>query len=212
MPRISAPTLAEHRSRQRAALLEAARRIVVSDGPQAVTFAAVAARTGLARNSVYEYFDSPQDLLGSLVHEHMTDWTERVTTAVALADGPDAKVLAYVAAGLSHMTDEQPIARLLSEMPMSARHHGPTVELIADMVRPLASALAELGVQNPDATATYLQGAMRAAARRVTAGFAPLDEEIRTVQAFALASTCPHVPDELHRHTATQPAAATQPA
>jgi len=191
MPKISAPTVVEHRARQRAALLDAAKDIALDEGHQAVTFAAVAARSGLARNSVYEYFDSPQDLLGSLVLEHMRDWTAIVSAAINAETTPEDKICAYVRTGLRHMTAEQPLARSLAEMPLPAHYRSPMVELVAGMVGPLSTAVADRGVAEPEATATYLQGAMRAAARRVDAGFAHIDDEVRSVQRFALASTAP---------------------
>ena len=58
MPRISAPTVAQHRMRQRDALLHAATELLVSGGLSAVTPAAVGAAAGLARPSVYQYFSS----------------------------------------------------------------------------------------------------------------------------------------------------------
>ena len=49
MPRITAPTLAEHQARQRDALVEAAVAILATEGVAAATPAAVGARAGLAR-------------------------------------------------------------------------------------------------------------------------------------------------------------------
>lgn len=51
MPKISAPTVAEHRVRQRGALLRAAIELLVDGGVSAVTPAAVSAAAGLARPS-----------------------------------------------------------------------------------------------------------------------------------------------------------------
>jgi AcrR family transcriptional regulator len=191
VPKISAPTLVEHRNRQHAALLDAARQIAMSEGHQAVTFAAVAARAGLARNSVYEYFDSPRDLLGALMLEHMRRWILQVRAAVAAASTPEEKITAYVDAGLRHMVHEEPLARSLAEMPIPDRDGETMVSLIASMLSVLAAAVRARGVTNADATATYIQGSMRAAVRRIDAGYADLDSEIFMVQQFALASTTP---------------------
>ncbi|HEY3478988.1 MAG TPA: helix-turn-helix domain-containing protein, partial [Streptomyces sp.] len=48
--------MAEHRTMQRRALLDAARSLLTEGGTEALTFPALAERTGLARSSVYEYF------------------------------------------------------------------------------------------------------------------------------------------------------------
>lgn len=191
VPKISAPTLTEHRSRQRAVLLEAAKELALTEGHQAVTFAAVAARAGLARNSIYEYFDSPRELLGALMIDHMRRWGERVRSEVASARTPEEQISVYVGAGLRHMVADEPLAHSLAEMPIPAHHRQEMVDLIASMVGVLARAIADRGVHNADATATYLQGAMRAAVRRIDAGYSDLDSETFILQQFAMAATTP---------------------
>ena len=56
MPRITAPTVAEHRDQRWADLVAAGQELLVTEGPDAVTMTAVAARAGLSRTAVYEYF------------------------------------------------------------------------------------------------------------------------------------------------------------
>ena len=58
-------------------------------------------------------------------------------------------------------------------------------------IKSLAKAIADRGVLNADATATYLQGAMRAAVRRIDAGYSDLDSETFILQQFAMAATTP---------------------
>ncbi|HEX2312387.1 MAG TPA: helix-turn-helix domain-containing protein, partial [Thermomonospora sp.] len=83
MPRISAPTIAEHRARQWRALLDAAGALVAEQGPQALSLAALARRVGLSRPGLYEYFPSRDDLVAALVEERLPRWTARVADAVA---------------------------------------------------------------------------------------------------------------------------------
>ncbi|WP_406673984.1 helix-turn-helix domain-containing protein [Nonomuraea sp. N2-4H] len=68
MPRIQAPTVAEHRAAQRRALLDAAREILAETG-RPPTLARVAERAGLARSSLYQYFRSSGDLLNAVVED-----------------------------------------------------------------------------------------------------------------------------------------------
>ena len=77
MPKISAPTVAEHRARQRAALLDAARVLLEEQGYPALTFGALADRTGLARPTVYEYFGSKDDLMVARSEEHTSELQSR---------------------------------------------------------------------------------------------------------------------------------------
>ena len=52
MPRISAATVAEHRSRQQAAILAATRELLAEGRAELPSLAEVAHRTGLARPSI----------------------------------------------------------------------------------------------------------------------------------------------------------------
>ena len=54
MPKISAPTVVEHRALQREALVREATAILLGDGAASVTPASVAKAVGLARSSIYE--------------------------------------------------------------------------------------------------------------------------------------------------------------
>lgn len=96
MPKIRAATLAEHRLRQRTALLDAARALLTEGGPEALTFPALAARTGLARSSVYEYFRSRTDVVERLCELDLPLWAAEIEAAMAAADDPLARLEAYV--------------------------------------------------------------------------------------------------------------------
>ncbi|WP_250447926.1 TetR/AcrR family transcriptional regulator, partial [Actinotalea sp. C106] len=98
MPRISAPTLVEHRANQRAAVLRAAEELAVERGAAAVTVAAVAARTGIARPSVYAYFASADAILEALVHEGFERWRVALDAGIATTTSPEELVRGYFAA------------------------------------------------------------------------------------------------------------------
>src|SRR4029077_11957642 len=83
MPRIEADTVAQHRARQRAALLRAAEQVLIEDGYENLAFAAVARRAGLARSSVYEYFTSRDDLVAALVADVLPRWLTRLGEQMA---------------------------------------------------------------------------------------------------------------------------------
>ena len=72
MPKIQAPTLALHRELRRQQLMSAALELALSNGADSITVAAVAAKAGLARSSIYEYFASSADLVADLVIEELS--------------------------------------------------------------------------------------------------------------------------------------------
>ena len=173
MPKIRAATLAEHRRLQRDALLEAARALLSEGGMEALTFPALAARTGLARSSVYEYFRSRAAVVEELCAVDFPAWSAEIVDAVALADTPAGRVEAYVRAQLALAGD--PRHRALAaisagELDDAARErirasHGQFVALVV-------SALAELGHARPGLTASLVQGIVQAAVKRLELGAA----------------------------------------
>ncbi|WP_329417392.1 TetR/AcrR family transcriptional regulator [Streptomyces sp. NBC_00704] len=179
--------MAEHRSMQRAALLDAARTLLSEGGTEALTFPALAERTGLARSSVYEYFRSRAAVVEELCAVDFPLWTAEVEAAMAAADGAQAKVEAYVRGQLALVGDRRHravVAISASELDAGAREkiraaHGALVAMIGE-------ALADLGHTQPRLTAMLLQGVVDAAVRRIELGAAEEPEAI-TDAAVAMA-------------------------
>ncbi|MFF1546128.1 helix-turn-helix domain-containing protein [Streptomyces sp. NPDC058291] len=179
--------MAEHRSMQRAALLDAARTLLSEGGTEALTFPALAERTGLARSSVYEYFRSRAAVVEELCGVDFPVWTAEVEAAMAAADGAEGKVEAYVRRQLALVGDRRHravVAISASELDAGAREriraaHGALVTMIGE-------ALAELGHTEPRLTAMLLQGVVDAAVRRIELGAAE-DPAVITDAAVAMA-------------------------
>lgn len=158
---------------QRAALLDAARSLLSEGGTEALTFPALAERTGLARSSVYEYFRSRAAVVEELCEVDFPVWTAEVEAAMAAADGAEAKVEAFVRRQLALVGDRRHravVAISASELDAGAREkiraaHGGLVAMIGD-------ALAELGHAEPRLAAMLLQGVVDAAVRRIELGAA----------------------------------------
>lgn len=101
MPRIDAPTVAEHRARVQARLIDAAEAILRSGPSQPLTAGAVSAAAGIARNSIYRYVDSVEDLRGQVIARYLPDWLEAVSRSTEQASTPQARIEAWVVANLS---------------------------------------------------------------------------------------------------------------
>ena len=109
---------------QRAALLDAARSLLSEGGTEALTFPALAERTGLARSSVYEYFRSRAAVVEELCEVDFPVWAAEVSAAMAAADGPEGKVEAYVRQQLALVGDRRHravVAISASELDAGAR-------------------------------------------------------------------------------------------
>ncbi len=171
MPKIAAATVAEHRSNQRAAVLAAAVDLLAEGGVSALTPASVGSRAGMARSSVYQYFDSVPALLASLLEESFPPARTVIDDALAEARTPAGRVEAYVRATLSLATDGRHRAlAVLARADLPAMCRSRMYELHAAHAKPLLDALAELDPETATLRSHLLLGLLHAAMRRVEAG------------------------------------------
>ena len=170
MPRINAATLAEHRAAQQRALLDAARELVAERGAD-FTLAQVAARAGLARPSLYQYFKSREELVEAVVADVFPRWSARIAEVVAAAASPRDAVLAYARANLELVSGgEHEIAAALSAIapqPVGALR---SAEMHREMLEPLARTLDQMGISDPDRAAELVNAVVLAASKQVDAG------------------------------------------
>ncbi|WP_129311738.1 TetR/AcrR family transcriptional regulator [Streptomyces sp. L2] len=163
--------MAEHRSMQRAALLDAARSLLSEGGTEALTFPALAERTGLARSSVYEYFRSRAAVVEELCAVDFPVWAAEVAAAMERVPSAEGKVEAYVRRQLALVGDRRHravVAISASELDAGAREkirgaHGGLVAMIVQ-------ALGEMGQGEPRLAAMLVQGVVDAAVRRIELG------------------------------------------
>ncbi|MDD1060072.1 TetR/AcrR family transcriptional regulator [Streptomyces cocklensis] len=187
MPRIRAASVAEHRTMQRRALLDAARSLLSEGGTDALTFPALAERTGLARSSVYEYFRSRAAVVEELCAVDFPVWAAEVEAAMEAADSAEGRIEAYVRSQLALVGDRRhrAVAAISAgELDPGAREkiraaHGGLVAMVV-------AALSDLGHDEPRLTAMLLQGVVDAAVRRIELGAAEDPERI-TRAAIAMA-------------------------
>lgn len=171
MPKIDAPTLAEHHARRRAALLEAATDMLAEGRADAINLATVGAAAGLARSSVYQYFDSTSDLLVAVIEDAFPRATSQLLAAVRRSGTPGEQVDAYVRASLRAATEDshRSISNLAAAgLPDTARRR--VAELHREQQEPLVRALTELGVPDPQLRAQLVLGALAAASRAINHG------------------------------------------
>ena len=166
MPRIEAETVAAHRAFQEQALLEAAERILLSEGDAALSFRRLGEATGLARNSVYRYFASRDDLVAALCEREMPDWLSELELAMAAVEGLDERVEAFVGAQLRLVAaGRHRLAEVLGAAPLGPRARARINALSYAPAETLERILAEAGCAEPAITAQLVQGVVGAAVR-----------------------------------------------
>ncbi|MEC7001819.1 MAG: TetR/AcrR family transcriptional regulator [Actinomycetota bacterium] len=190
MPRITAPTVTEHRDQRRADLVAAGQELLVTDGPDAVTMTAVAARAGLSRTAVYEYFTSADELLAVVLSDQMVLWREALRQrlhAASFETGDLDTVRIYVEVAMGLVADGHHSLLVLLTMHTLAkdvRHRLSAAH--AAVAAPVGEALAQIGIRDVDQATNYVHAAIEAAARRLTPG-QDARAEIAAVAAFTVA-------------------------
>ncbi len=171
MPKIQAATVAEHRSLQRRALLNAARDILALGTPEAPSLSAVAQRAGLARSSVYQYFKSREDLLEAVIADLFPRGQGFVAQHMESATTAAEQVLAYADANLELVAQgEHAVMRGLA-MAAPAAALAESSRVLHEQLRvPLIDALARSGATAPQHTAELIHAMVRAGSQMIENG------------------------------------------
>ncbi|WP_431710621.1 TetR/AcrR family transcriptional regulator [Glutamicibacter uratoxydans] len=170
MPRINAPTVAEHRAQQERGIMEATFALL-HETQAPPTLAEVAKRAGISRTAIYQYYKSPQELLRAAAREVYPRWIARITEAVNSAATPQDAVLAYayacvdqvaegghaVGTALASFTPDGPLDDQAEQMHISAQ-------------LPLLGALEALEVEDPPAIANLVMSVIHAAGQMADQG------------------------------------------
>ncbi|CAN2189600.1 AcrR Transcriptional regulator [Candidatus Nanopelagicaceae bacterium] len=187
MPKIETHTLAEHRDWRRNQLIEAAAAIALESGGEAITVAAVAARAGLSRTSVYEYFASSADLAADLIIEELKSFGDELATISARGDGAIDAIDLWIQGSLQYIADGRHLlAKALNAIDLPRNRSAAIGAAHGALLAPLKSKLAEMGVKDISFALTLIQSITDGASRRIESGD---DAElvIKTTREFCIA-------------------------
>ncbi|WAL69266.1 helix-turn-helix domain containing protein [Amycolatopsis cynarae] len=185
MPKITAGSVREQREQRLGQLIAAAEAILAEDGVAALTAGAVARRAGLARNSIYRYFSSIDELVELIVTREFPAWIEAVTRAVEAQRDPVARAVAYVVANLDQAAKGTHGHRVaLARGALSASGLDRVRELHTSLASLLDGIVSELDPGQPRLVQAVLQSLVDACVRRIDAG-----DEHTAVLAYARRAT-----------------------
>jgi AcrR family transcriptional regulator len=187
MPKIQAPTVALHRELRRQQLMDAAMELALAHGAESITVAAVAAKAGLARSSIYEYFASSADLVADLVLEELDYYTGRLAHAIEGATDPYNRIELWITESLRYVADgRHMLVKSLNTINTPQERKEEILLGHRRMMAPLQNSLVEAGIANTRAAAALLASVTDAASIRIDAGN-EAELEIQSAVAFALA-------------------------
>jgi AcrR family transcriptional regulator len=187
MPKIETETLSQHRDWRRSQLIDAAAAIALESGGGAVTVAAVAARAGLSRTSVYEYFASSADLAADLVIEELTTFAQELQEISAAGQSPTEAIDLWIEGSLQYIADGRHLlAKALNAIDLPRNRSAAIGMAHKALLAPLRSKLEELGISDINFALTLIQSTTDGASRRIESGD---DAElvIKTTREFCIA-------------------------
>ncbi|MBW4077959.1 MAG: hypothetical protein HIU84_05520 [Acidobacteria bacterium] len=168
MPRISAATLAEHQVLQRQAIINAAVDVLAGGEVTTLDVGIVSRHAGLARTSLYQYFDSLAGLVASVVI-FACEARQNALTGIP-GDGEPA-VAEYISRAFSFaLSDVGRAERALTRGDLPAPCREQLLQLRADARRPLIGLLVDLGHCEPTLESEIFDAALEAAADMVIRG------------------------------------------
>lgn len=171
MPRIQTPTLADHRDWRRNQLIEAAAAIALESGGESITVAAVAARAGLSRTSVYEYFASSADLAADLVIDELQSFAQTLENATTSGETPQEAVENWIKASLQYIADGRHLlAKALNAIDLPRNRSAAIGAAHRALLAPLKVKLVEMGVVETDFALSMIQSTTDSASKRIESG------------------------------------------
>jgi AcrR family transcriptional regulator len=166
MPRISAPSIAEHREARRDALLAAAAQLMLSGSP--FTVAQVASEVGLSRSAVYEYYASAADLIADVLVDEMALWVDEMSPMIEAETDPMARIETWVRGVLGYVKDGRHIlVKSAGSVELPEARRAQVSSMHRELVAPLVQALAELEVADVRQYSAFCWGVLDSAITRV---------------------------------------------
>lgn len=187
MPKISAPTVREHHEIVKERLIDATEQILREGGMGALSAGAVAAKAGIARNSIYRYVDSVDDLRLLMIARYVPRWRAAVFAEVDETADPGVRLEQFMVASLKQ-TGEASHTWLMNLMrtrgksagkrsegaPKHAQEHGAARNEIANIHGLIAGFMQEqwslIDIEGPERWAGFAGSLLYSAFQQVERG------------------------------------------
>ncbi len=186
MPRIDAPTVAEHHAQRRAEILAAAGRLFAERGVVATDLKDVADEVGLSRTALYRYFPDRDRLFLAWADQLHVQVASALEQVLADHDDPHARLEAWIEYQLRHVAgDGHAVGRRVQDelgaLPPELRNRIEGAH--RDLHDRLAGTIAEIVGHGPDVTllASMVGAAIQGASTHVSDG-TPVEDVLPIVQ------------------------------
>ncbi|MGC8480594.1 MAG: TetR/AcrR family transcriptional regulator [Acidimicrobiales bacterium] len=180
MPRITAPTVKEHRDHQHEAILDAVGSILAEEGYDGLELVAVGQRVGLARTSLYRYARHKDELVAQWLQRAFDPAMAQAQATLGSAGSAIERILAWLDGQLDFAARPRDGAatRLMAEFDHLPE---PIQSIVIDGHRPLRDALAatvaealrDQPARDPVLVLAFVDALVAAATRQAANGVTP---------------------------------------
>jgi AcrR family transcriptional regulator len=205
MPRIRGASIEEHHEMVWADLAEALRELLLERDYDSITMGHIAARAGLARNTLYNYAADKSALVLALTERAGRPAVERVVAIAARSPDPAAERMREIVEAFLEASTDQALqlmfrpgsGPLVAEVPKGP--DGPFHAIVVEVENVVRDGVARgefRDVGDVRLTVELLSGVMRAGAERIGRDPAAFAATVRAAREIILASLAHH-PDRL---------------
>ena len=167
-------------------MLDAAAQIAREQGVHAITVGEVAKRAGIARSTVYDYFNSGSDIVADVLVDELTDMAGSIAKRVHPTASPQEAVQQWIRAMLEYITDgRHRLVRDAAAADLPPTRKAQLGELHRELMTPLVGALMKLGVHDASRVGYQINSVIDVCVRRIEAGH-PADAEVQAAEDFIL--------------------------
>lgn len=192
MPKISAPTLQAHRAETIDKLLDAWGDLVMAKGFDAVSLADVAAKAGLARTAIYNYFADREALLFAWTDREVQKTLDALEVELARAESHAEKLKIFIRSqlvefGRRHLPPGKEVVQFLRPETYGnfMDHIEPLDKVLRDVIAGGISAK-EFSDVDPADTARMVMACIGAERVPLATGSANVDDSSERVTEFVL--------------------------
>lgn len=158
-------------------ILSAAVEIVLNKGAGALSMSAIAKQAGISRTSLYEYFTSKEDLVADLLLDELKIWGEFLENSIDSESSPEKKIEGWLDGTIGYMkSGHHQLMRQLSAIGAPEFRVLEIRNAHQKLTHPLLSSLRDLNISHPERVASYIQGLLDTAVRRIDSGNDPEQE------------------------------------
>jgi len=197
MPRIRAENIEAHKELQRREILEATHALLAEGGTADIPLGDVAARVGIGRTTLYEYFRDKDDLIASLVEETLPGVIADLIASIPGGLDTETRLRRLIRATVEFVVDDPVLGLILHrELPRLSAEAQERVRVALSELSTEMASLYMAGVTEgrframaPDLAGRFIQETIMSAARTIIDATEPsrrLSEVLDAAEAFLI--------------------------